>query len=98
MIRYTRRHGGLIHWLRRMLFWPACQRPWPRTVEHSFVSTAMFKRQCSRCGREEWMMSHPYPAVGEPALTWEGMHDPFPDRHYSAKVARWLKRQQRKAS
>jgi hypothetical protein len=32
-----------------------------------------FKRRCPRCDREEWMMSRPYPRVGEAKYFWEDM-------------------------
>lgn len=31
------------------------------------------KRQCVRCQREEWVMSKPYPRIGEPKYTWRVM-------------------------
>lgn len=45
-------------------------------IGHPFVEFADgFKRKCKRCNREEWVMSNPYPRIGEAKLTW--VHMPF---------------------
>lgn len=31
------------------------------------------KRQCDRCSREEWVMSNPYPRIGEAKHFWQHM-------------------------
>lgn len=31
------------------------------------------KRYCKTCGEEQWLMSRPYSAVGEPAMFWRTM-------------------------
>ena len=31
------------------------------------------KRHCSHCGLVQWVMSKPYPNIGEPALFWKDM-------------------------
>lgn len=31
------------------------------------------KRRCTRCAREEWVMSRPYPAIGEAKYYWRHM-------------------------
>lgn len=38
------------------------------------------KRLCSKCGAEDWVMSNPYPSIGEPAYYWKRMHDPNWDK------------------
>lgn len=35
-----------------------------------------FKRACDRCGREEWVMSRPYPLIGEAKHYWHHMDWP----------------------
>lgn len=40
-----------------------------RFAGHTFVEVEA-KRHCSRCGREEWLMSNPYPMIGEPKYYW----------------------------
>lgn len=54
----------------------ALRRLWCRLVGHRFVKFADgFKRKCSRCRREEWLMGRLYPRIGEAAYFWE--HMPF---------------------
>lgn len=41
---------------------------------HKFKTFADgFKRQCTRCAREEWVMSRPYPMIGEAKHFWQHM-------------------------
>lgn len=49
--------------------WTTC-----RVGNHAFVSfDDGLKRKCSCCGREEWLFSKPYPAVGDPKYSWREM-------------------------
>lgn len=47
-----------------------------RFVGHRFVKFADgYKRCCTRCDREEWVMGNPYPRIGQPQHEWK--HMPF---------------------
>ena len=32
-----------------------------------------YKRRCKRCGDEDWLMSNPYPKIGQPKYFWQSM-------------------------
>lgn len=41
---------------------------------HAFAVFADgFKRRCARCSREEWVMTRPYPRIGEAKSYWHHM-------------------------
>lgn len=45
-----------------------------RLVGHKFTTFCDgLKRRCGRCSREEWVMSTPYPRIGEPKYRWKHM-------------------------
>lgn len=45
-----------------------------RVVGHPFVAFADgFKRRCIRCNREEWVMTNPYPRIGQAKHEWVHM-------------------------
>lgn len=49
--------------------------PWFRGIEWEPDGTPRNtgKRQCLRCGQEQWLFTKPYPRVGEPATRWRDM-------------------------
>ncbi len=45
-----------------------------RVVGHRWrVFCDGFKRECRMCGREDWVMSRPYPLIGQAKYYWERM-------------------------
>lgn len=45
-----------------------------RLFGHKFTTFCDgLKRKCDRCPREEWVMTNPYPRIGEPKHYWGDM-------------------------
>ncbi len=53
--------------------WRWLIRNTPIPCPHTFESHAEFKRRCTRCCHEEWVMGNPCPGIGEPAYVWVHM-------------------------
>jgi hypothetical protein len=57
---------------------------------HWLLFSDGLKRRCTRCEREEWVMSNPHPLIGQPKYYWEQMpySTPWPEVHASASPSR----------
>ena len=51
-----------------------------RLFGHRFTVQDLGKRHCARCRREEWLMSRPYPRIGEAKYYWK--HMPFDELRF----------------
>lgn len=51
------------------LLLPVHEHDW-RTIDGN-----AYKRKCTRCPREEWMMWKQFPSTDEPSLVWRVMHE-----------------------